>query len=231
MTRILYIETSTKTCSIALAENTKVLALKETHNVYTHAENITLFVESVVKTSGYKLSDIHAVCVSRGPGSYMGLRIGTATAKGFCFAFDIPLIAVDTLQAMAHKASGMTNIKNALFCPMIDARRMEVYCGLYDFNNAVISPPEALIIDENAFKDTLKTSPIYFFGDGASKCENILRSYENAHFLSDYNMSADAMISLGFAKYGEKIFEDLAYFEPFYLKDFIPGLAKVKGLN
>jgi len=231
MTYILNIETTTKSCSVALSLNNDTIAIKESQSTYTHSENITLFISDVIKNAGIKLNMIDAVAISKGPGSYMGLRIGVSTAKGLCCALDKPLIAVDTLGSMSLKAAKIIKDDKAFFCPMIDARRMEVYCALFDSFNNNILPTEAKIINENSFIKELADSPIYFFGDGAFKCKDILKESTNAFFIDNYVMSADALVPIALKKYLNKQFEDLNFFEPFYLKDFIPGVSKVKGLK
>jgi tRNA threonylcarbamoyladenosine biosynthesis protein TsaB len=219
---ILNIETSTTVCSVALAEDEKLLAIKEENKGYTHAEKITLFIQEVLSQSGKKVSDLNAVAVSNGPGSYTGLRIGASTAKGLCYALNIPLIGVDTLKALAVKCGdSITVTKSDLLCPMIDARRMEVYCALFDsaFNN--IQPVSARIIDENSFADFLAQQKVYFFGDGASKCKALLAHQKNAVFIDGLGPSAATMISLSHQKFLNKEFEDTSLYEPFYLKEVV----------
>jgi len=231
MAHILALETTTKSCSVVIAFDEKRILKKETQSSYTHSENLTRYIEEVINKSGISLDMLDAVVISKGPGSYMGLRIGTSTAKGLCYALEKPLIAVDTLKAMALKASKLFPQTNAIYCPMLDARRMEVYCALYDSSNVCITPTEAKIINEHSFTSELKNNMIYFFGDGAAKCKDVFKNKPNAVVVDDYNMSADALIPLAYEKFRNNQFEDLAYFEPFYLKDFIPGIPKVKGLK
>ena len=357
MSIILGIETATKICSVAISDDEKLLAIKEEGGAYSHAEKLTVFIQDVLKQAGKSLQDIDVVAVSKGPGSYTGLRIGVSTAKGLCYALGIPLIAVDTLQAMAKNTppnlpngEGMpryyttdsqmwslllenakkhrkkpteaemvlwkflrakqlgykfrrqhpvdkfipdfvciekkliievdgkihnfqkeedeirTEILNEngfkvirfkneeimcnidevvlkiiaqlkslpsgemkrglLFCPMIDARRMEVYTALYDENNNLVEHITAKIIDEHSFADRLKSNKILFFGDGAEKCKEILSKNPNAIF-SDLGMpSAKTINEIALQKYNKNVFEDVAYFEPYYLKDFIATTAK-----
>ena len=225
MALILQIETATQTCSVALAEDGKLLHLVEKTEKNIHAAVITLFIEELLQKSNKKFSDLDAVAVSMGPGSYTGLRIGVSTAKGICFALDIPLIGVNTLEAMS---SGFIDNcfsvnKNAAFCPMIDARRMEVYCAVFDSENQVILPTEAKIIEDQAFADLFEERVIYFFGDGAAKCEDILSQNLNARVMDDFTNSASFLTKLALDKYLKNRFEDVAYFEPYYLKDFIAG--------
>ncbi|WP_026899306.1 tRNA (adenosine(37)-N6)-threonylcarbamoyltransferase complex dimerization subunit type 1 TsaB [Daejeonella oryzae] len=219
---ILLLETATSSCSVALAENGNVLACKELNEQNVHASHITLFIEEVMNSAGKRYSDLNAIAVSKGPGSYTGLRIGVSTAKGLCFALDIPLISVNTLEAMADGARAIINSGNSelLFSPMIDARRMEVYTALYSSDLKEINPVKALILEENSFSEFLDNKQIVFFGNGAEKCKPLYSSYEHAIFL-DYENSASDLNQLALQKYKSQIFEDVAYFEPFYLKDFV----------
>jgi tRNA threonylcarbamoyladenosine biosynthesis protein TsaB len=189
---------------------------------------ITLFIEELMLNAGKKYTDLDAVAISMGPGSYTGLRIGVSTAKGLCYALDIPLIAVNTLEAMTSGFLSNCFFVNqqTLFCPMIDARRMEVYCAVFDFQNRVIQPTEAKIIEDQAFADLFDQYVVYFFGDGAAKCEAILGENLNARVMDDFNNSAIHLTSLSYHKYLKQDFEDIAYFEPYYLKDFIAGVKK-----
>ena len=229
MPLILCLETATKSCSVSLGQKGKVLALKESlDEKYSHSENLTLFIEDVCKEAKVRLQDVDAIAVSKGPGSYTGLRIGVSTAKGLCYALDKPLIAINTLEAMAvqmHKplrkeSFGQATSHKSLFMPMIDARRMEVYCTLYDEEMKEIKKTSAEIIDENSFADLLQNNKIYFFGDGAAKCREKI-SHPNAIFVDGIHPSARFMISLAENFFAEGKFEDVAYFEPFYLKDFV----------
>jgi len=232
MALILNLETATTVCSVSLAKDGKLIALKEINGNYSHAENLTLFVEDVFKQAGLKLNDVDAIAVSKGPGSYTGLRIGVSTAKGLCYALDKPLIAINTLQ---HMAFAITNNilhiippPKTLYCPMIDARRMEVYCALFDEDNNFVMPTAALIIDEHSFDEYLKDYVICFFGDGAAKCKQVLSADKNALFIEDIFPSAKNMILLSEEAFNKNQFEDVAYFEPFYLKDFVAGKKKAE---
>lgn len=272
MALVLHIETATTVCSVALSRDGELLALKEENSGYTHAENLTLFVEEVFDMAKINITEIDVVAVSKGPGSYTGLRIGVSTAKGICYGLNKPLIAIDTLQSLAHKfiretcpafeaglsrttppkaeatiprsllrnlGSGLaprfmpvTSQQHAagspdLFCPMLDARRMEVYCALYDEKSNPQDEVEAKIIDETSFKDRLENTRIFFFGSGAEKCRVILGMNKNAQFIDGIVPSAVDMISFGEASFKLNKFEDLAYFEPRYLKDFILGPKNV----
>lgn len=211
--------------------------MEESTTQNSHAELITLFAEKVMNLAGKNFNNLDAIAVTKGPGSYTGLRIGVSTAKGFCYALDKPLIAVGSLPSLA---SGIINqfskegkdVSQYLFCPMIDARRMEVYSALYDSNLNLIKEIEAVIIDENSFSEFLKKQKVVFVGDGAPKCQEILDTNPNAYFTEKPFLPSSAyMIPIAEEKFANKDFEDVAYFEPFYLKDFIPGISKVKGLR
>jgi tRNA threonylcarbamoyladenosine biosynthesis protein TsaB len=226
MAFILNLETATTVCSVALAKDGQLLSQKELNGDYTHAENLTLFIEAVVKEAKLSLKNLDAIAVSKGPGSYTGLRIGVSTAKGLCYSLDKPLIAINTLEHSAYGCSLMHGKSNDLFCPMIDARRMEVYCAVYDKSNKLIRSTAAEIIDEQSFQDLLEKQTVYFFGDGAEKCKSILSPHPNAIFLDHLYPSANNMITLAAHAFQKKQFEDVAYFEPFYLKDFVAGKKK-----
>jgi tRNA threonylcarbamoyladenosine biosynthesis protein TsaB len=227
---ILCLETSTKACSVALGKNGKLLGLKESvDEQYSHAENLTLYIEDVCKQSNIPLQDIDAVAVSKGPGSFTGLRIGVSAAKGLCYAIDKPLIAINSLEAMAAgQISGhKTQVASTkLFIPMIDARRMEVYTAAYDEKLNEIFPTSAEIIDQafiSKFSNprySILNTQYYFFGDGSAKCKSEL-SHPNAILIENVNPSAQFMLPLAEKLFAENKFEDVAYFEPFYLKDFV----------
>jgi tRNA threonylcarbamoyladenosine biosynthesis protein TsaB len=232
MARILNIETSTRMCSVSLGAEGHVVAIRESAEKYSHAENITLFSEEVVKSAGLAFSDLDAVAVSMGPGSYTGLRIGVSTAKGYCYALNIPLIAVGSLEALA--AGMIARLENAnehVFIPMIDARRMEVYMAVYDEQLSVIEPVRAEVIHENTFEDLLTRKKVVFAGDGSEKCKKFFHSHENSIFLDDFLPSAKFLTRIAEEKFLQKQFEDVAYFEPYYLKEFVAGIPKVKGLK
>jgi tRNA threonylcarbamoyladenosine biosynthesis protein TsaB len=227
MATILQIETATPTCSAALSLNGETIALKELAAQNIHAGSLTLFIEEVMKQAGLAYADLDAVAVSKGPGSYTGLRIGVSTAKGICFAVDKPLIAINTLQMMAQGFLSSAANYQGLVCPMIDARRMEVFTAMYDPQLIEILPVSASIIDEHAYHQQLKNAQITFIGDGAMKCSDAIVS-PNAHFTAaDFN-SAAHMSRLAFEAFKRKDFEDVAYFEPYYLKDFVITQAKKK---
>ena len=222
MSKILGIETSTKICSVAVSDGNKLLALKEEGGEYSHSEKLTVFIQEVLKKAALELENIDAVAVSKGPGSYTGLRIGVSVAKGLCYALNKPLIAVDTLQAMA-----LGEINKADLCaPMIDARRMEVYTALYDNNNETVQPVSAKIIDDSSFSEELTNKKVVFFGDGADKCKEILVRNPNAIFSDGGLPSAQYINQIAFEKFNKNQFENVAYFEPYYLKDFVATTAK-----
>ena len=226
MSLLLGIETATKVCSIALSKDNELLAIEELGGEYSHAENVTNFIEKVVKKANINFSDIDAIAVSKGPGSYTGLRIGVSSATGLCYALNKPLIAIDTLQAMALRMAKQITDKNLLFCPMIDARRMEVYTAIYNANNELIEPISAKIIDETSFSQLLTNQKVMFFGDGAEKCKTLFAANENALFNNDVLPSAIEINELAVKKFNNNQLEDVAYFEPFYLKDFIATTPK-----
>ena len=222
MAYILAIETTTKNCSVALFDDAKQLALKElVSEGYSHAEQLTIFIEEVLSEVKISINNLNAIALSMGPGSYTGLRIGTSTAKGLCYSLGIPLIAISTLKAMALGIS--KNYDSTLYCPMIDARRMEVFAGIYDAENNEIREINADVVDVNTYAKYLKNE-VLFFGDGALKCADII-SNENANFIECYPSAKDIR-TLAFQKYSNNDFEDVAYFEPFYLKDFVAGKKK-----
>ena len=223
---ILCLETATPSCSVALVHKGEVLACEEDPKGQNHSEKITLFIDSVMKKAGISYNDLDAVAVSMGPGSYTGLRIGVSTAKGICYAVSKPLIAVETLHAMAY---GCKN--NGILIPMIDARRMEVYAAIFDENINKIKDTEAVIIDENSFADLKKDHHLYLFGDGADKCAELFANDDKITVIKEFYCSAKYMNVIAQRKLDAKDFVDVAYFEPFYLKDFVPGTPTVKGLH
>ena len=227
---ILCLETATPSCSVALVHNGEVLACEEDPKGQNHSEKITLFIDSVMKKAGISYNDLDAVAVSMGPGSYTGLRIGVSTAKGLCYAVSKPLIAVETLHAMAYGIVG-TRCATSLRIPMIDARRMEVYAAIFDENINKIKDTEAVIIDENSFADLKKDHHLYLFGDGADKCAELFANDDKITVIKDFHCSAKYMNVITQQKLDNKDFVDVAYFEPFYLKDFVPGTPTVKGLK
>lgn len=224
MALILNIDTSTSVCSVALARDGKLLALKENEEGLNHSLLLGTYVDELLRENQLGVQDLDAVAVSMGPGSYTGLRIGVSLAKGLCFGASKPLIAVSTLQALARSVSGKLQ-EEALYCPMIDARRMEVYTAFFDRANNTVVDIKAEIIDEYSFASLLAAQPVYFFGNGSDKVKNVLVS-PNARFLPDVKTSASNMTELAEMKFNAGQLEDVAYFEPFYLKDFIATTPK-----
>ena len=224
MAIILNIETATKNCSVCLAENGEVIAIRELNDGnYSHAEKLHPFIQELLKEVNIDSTAISAVAVSKGPGSYTGLRIGVSAAKGICFAIDKPLISIETLNSLAYAIA----VEEGLIVPMLDARRMEVYSAVYNSKHEEVRKIQAQIIDENSFKEELSNGKVYFLGDGAAKCKEILQ-HDNAIFIEDKFPSAKEMAILSYDKYKKNDIEDVAYFEPFYLKDFIAGIEKKK---
>jgi tRNA threonylcarbamoyladenosine biosynthesis protein TsaB len=214
---ILNIETATKNCSVSIADKGKIIAIKELNNGnYSHAEVLHPFITTILKEANITIDQIDAVAVSKGPGSYTGLRIGVSAAKGLCFAFDKPLISIDTLTSLSCSIS----IDEGFIVPMIDARRLEVYAAVFDKKNQRVREIKADIIDENSFLEYLKINKVYFLGDGAHKCKEII-THKNAVFVDAKFPSAKEMALLSYDKYQKNDTESVAYFEPFYLKDFI----------
>lgn len=221
MSYILNIETATKNCSVALAKEGKTILYKEiAEEGYSHAERLHVFIEEIIKEAGISFQDLIAIAVSQGPGSYTGLRIGVSAAKGFCFSLNIPLIAVDTLQILASQAT----ISSGLIIPMIDARRMEVYSAIFNPKFEKIREIQAEIITENSFEELQET--LYFVSDCAEKCKTVLTK-ENYIFLDEIKYpSAKEMSVISFEKYQKNETVDVAYFEPYYLKDFMITTSK-----
>ena len=217
MSIILNIETATKNCSVSIADKGKILAIKELNNGnYSHAEVLHPFIVDILREANITSNHIDAVAVSKGPGSYTGLRIGVSAAKGLCFAFDKPLISIDTLNSLSYSIA----IDNGFIVPMIDARRMEVYAAVFNEKNQLIREIKADIIEESSFSEYLKIGKVYFLGDGSQKCKETIL-HENAIFVDDKFPSAKEMAQLYYDKYKKNDIENVAYFEPFYLKDFI----------
>ena len=233
MPLILCIETATAACSVALVKNGELFAIKHSSRKNAHSAVLNLFIDELISESGLVYSSLDAVAVSKGPGSYTGLRIGVSTAKGLCYALDIPVMAPGTLLCMA---SGLLPEhqelpENALLAPMIDARRMEVFAAVYDHKLACLNPADAVIVDDEAFNNLPEDRPVYFFGDGAEKCRETLSKRSNWHYIPGFVNSAAHMAGIATEYYQASRFENLAYFEPFYLKDFIAGKPVVKGLR
>jgi len=216
-TLILNIETTTKNCSVSLSKNGVLIALKEINDGgYSHAENLHPFIENILQETKHDYTDLSAIAVSKGPGSYTGLRIGVSAAKGFCYALDIPLISVNTLEALAYQIK----VTSGIIIPILDARRMEVYQAIFDKQYNIVENTKAVVVDENTYDKYLENGLVTFLGDAVTKIASIIL-HKNAIFIEKTFPSAKEMISLSYKKFQQKEFEDVAYFEPFYLKDFI----------
>lgn len=223
-------------CSVALAKEGKLLSLQELNSKNGHAEILNGFIEAAISEGKCILSDLDAVAVSQGPGSYTGLRIGVSTAKGLCYSLDIPLIAIDTLESLAglSKAAYREEFgtkEDVLFCPMIDARRMEAYTAHFNLSGEMTRKVDAEIIDELTYEEILNEKKVVFSGDGSAKYQELYKSNPNAIFHTNILCSAKGMIQLAESKFNSSDFVDLAYFEPFYFKSFVAGLPRVKGLR
>ena len=220
---ILNIETATKNCSVSLSSNNEILVAKELNDGnYSHSENLHVFIDDILKSAKKSFGEVDAIAVSKGPGSYTGLRIGVSTAKGLCFSLDKPLISIGTLASLAHS---ITIEKNAIIIPLLDARRMEVYSAVFDNTYNQIREVKAEIIEATSFLAFLDKKKVYFLGDGAEKCKDTIK-HKNAIFLEGYFPSAKEMATLSYKKFINNEFEDVAYFEPFYLKDFLITVSK-----
>ena len=232
---IINIETATHVCSVALSSKKHLIDIRESDQEKSHASLLAVFIDDILKKNNLKPSQLDAVAVSKGPGSYTGLRIGVSTAKGIAYGVNIPLISVNTLQALSFGAishpknpfSISSDKEKVWYCPMIDARRMEVFSGFYNNKNEIKRPVSANIIDKNSFSEILSERPVLFFGTGSEKIKTVL-NHPNAFFLDDVLPSARFMIPLSDKAYIEKNFENTAYFEPFYLKDFVATIPKKK---
>ena len=226
-------ETATDICSVAVSEGEKLLALVESGQERNHAKLLNPFIREALKKAGLAFENLDGVAVSKGPGSYTGLRIGVSTAKGLAYARNLPLLATGTLENMAYAALEHPRVRqleeNWLLCPMIDARRMEVYAAFFNTGMQLVREVSADIIDKDSYRDLLKDHPICFFGNGASKCRDVLPA-GNTLFLEDVHPSASAMIRPVLTQFRAGQFEDVAYFEPFYLKDFVATIPRKKVL-
>jgi len=224
MVLLLSLETSTHSFSCALHQDGKRVAFKESLENQTTASLLAIMIDQLFKDLGIRKDQLGGVIVAAGPGSYTGLRIGVATAKGICYALNIPLISVNTLSLMTweflNQLSNEYDLENALLCPMLDARRMEVYCMLADKTGKIIEPTQAKVIDEQSFGVLLDQREIYFFGEGSDKCKSLIH-HSNAKFASGIKPSAPSLGMIGFQKFKNNEFENTDLFEPFYLKDFV----------
>lgn len=226
MALILNIETATEVCSVCLSRDGEVILLKENREGLNHANLLTVFIEEILKEADIKATDLDAVSVSSGPGSYTGLRIGVSAAKGICYGAQIPLISISTLQAMAHHASSTLNREaNTLYASLIDARRMEVFSAFYNKENKTVREIGADIIDEESYKEILNQQPVVFIGNGVEKCKEALK-HDNAIFAEEIKASSSYLAPIAQEKFESKEFEDVAYFEPFYLKNFVATQSK-----
>lgn len=219
MSLILSLETSVKVCSVAIHDHAQLVATAEVHIEYSHASKLAVLINEVSRAANIQLSQLNAVAITSGPGSYTGLRIGTSTAKGLCFSLDIPLISIGTLDLLVHQMTKI-NTEKAYMCPMIDARRMEVYCQLVNASQETIQAIEAKVIDESSFREQLENNQIIFFGDGAAKCKEKI-NHSNARFVEGVYPAALDMGEMVFEKFRKGQFEDVMNFEPHYLKEFL----------
>jgi len=234
---ILHIETATDICSVAISEGDRQLSLVESGQERSHARLLNSFIRQAMKEADLTFKDLQGIAVSKGPGSYTGLRIGVSTAKGLAYSLEIPLLASGTLENMASGSASNKEVAklisehgtNLLLCPMLDARRMEVYSGFYTVENSLFREVSADIIDKESYRSILESHQVCFFGNGADKCKADL-DHSNAHFIDGINPSASSMISPVLGRFRKKLFEDVAYFEPFYLKNFIATIPKKKVL-
>lgn len=220
MARLLSLETSTQVCSVAIHQQGELLAFREMREPRSAASQLAVMIDAIMNESNTQPDMLGGVVVAAGPGSYTGLRIGVATAKGICFALNLPLISVNTLDLVAQQGKELISNRASLLCPMLDARRMEVYCKLVDFNLDQVEPTQAKIIEATSFTEYLEKNLVYFIGEGATKCREII-SHANANFLDNVIPNATQLGKMGYSKWMQKDFEDTATFEPFYLKDFL----------
>ena len=216
MAYILNIETATKNCSVSISNNGKIIVLKETATQgFAHAENLHVFISDVLQQANLGLNNLHAIAVSKGPGSYTGLRIGVSAAKGLSYALNIPLLAIDTLEILANQLKNV----DGLIVPMLDARRMEVFMGVYDVNYDLVEEVQAEIITENSLSPY--SEKLHLIGDGALKCNEFLNTSNFIYYPEILFPSANEMGEIANKKFETSQFEDVAYFEPYYLKDFV----------
>jgi tRNA threonylcarbamoyladenosine biosynthesis protein TsaB len=226
---ILCVETATNLCSVALCEPDRIVTLRESGEVKSHASLLTVFIGELLKETGIKASDLEAVAVSKGPGSYTGLRIGVSAAKGISYGAGVPLIGIETTFSMFWGITETTFYRESdektLFCPMLDARRMEVYYSLYDLNGKTVEPINARVIKEDSFNTIPDSLKIVFFGEGSLKLKDVIKR-NNVEFVDDFKMSSTHLRVPSFKAIKERHYEDVAYFEPLYLKDFITTSQK-----
>lgn len=230
---ILYIETATDVCSVALSKGDQIVGLKEEAGGNNHAKHLLPFVDEVLKQAGVTMSEINGVAVSIGPGSYTGLRIGVSTAKGIAYTAGIPVMAISTLESIAQGAKQLLtkqSTESVQIVPMIDARRMEVFTNRYDFDMHPLEEVSSKIVDENTFAELLSEQKVLFCGNGMPKCRELLSAFPNACFV-EASISAQNMLPAALKKWQNNDFEDVAYFEPFYLKEYVAAKPVVKGLR
>ncbi|MEO9968114.1 MAG: tRNA (adenosine(37)-N6)-threonylcarbamoyltransferase complex dimerization subunit type 1 TsaB [Reichenbachiella sp.] len=218
MSLILALDTSTSSGSVALVKDGKLIASHIYSIDKSHSSLLHVMIEQMMANASFAMSELKGIAVAEGPGSYTGLRIGVSAAKGLCLALDIPLMAINTLEAMAYQLARRSS-DNCMYCPMIDARRMEVYAALYLHDMKEVKPTAPVLLEEYAYEDVLPTSKILFFGDGSQKASEVVK-HENAYFASDIVPSAEEVALLAVKKFENKNFENVVAFEPFYLKEF-----------
>ena len=228
---ILLLETATAVCSVALARDGEVLAELHSDQPNAHSSQLSLFVEQLFEQCHMSMSQLDAVCVSSGPGSYTGLRIGVSSAKGICYALSIPLLSVPTLQGMAAQYYMQHPDYQGMVCPMIDARRMECYTAIYASPTLALKEVDADIITPNIYDEYLNRGPVTFLGDGAEKTRALLGGHPNARYATDFRISSTGMLPTAMQRLQAGQVEDVAYFEPFYLKDFVAKKSVVRGLH
>jgi len=226
--KLIFFETATEICSVTLSYDTKIIASVSSNKGNSHTENLFPFIEEVLKAGNCKISELDGVVLSIGPGSYTGLRIGASAAKGICYALNIPLIGISTLQSIVFGAIHLQKEKEMLYCPMIDARRMEVFTALFNEKGEIITEVENKIIDEHSFTKELENNLICFCGNGMPKCKPLLQ-HKNAYF-TEAPLVAENMLVPALFKFENKQFEDVAYFEPYYFKEYVAKKSGVKGL-
>ncbi len=226
MPLILSIETATRVCSVALHRNGELLGFQELFLEKSHSTHLTVMIEQLLSNCQVELGDLEAIAISKGPGSYTGLRIGVATAKGLCYALEIPLIGINTLIAMAHQLVEIPLGADYL-CPMLDARRMEVYCTIVNKEFQVESETKAVVVNEESFQEWMQRGKLLFFGNGAGKCQELLKG-SNCVFMMGHHPTATSMGQLAATEFENGAHEDLAYFEPYYLKEFMTTVPKEK---
>lgn len=230
MALILHIETASPVCSVALSRGGRLLSVKESAEDKSHARRLTLFISDVLAENGLTVSDLDAISLSLGPGSYTGLRIGTSVAKGLAYGSGKPLIGISTLQALAVQLAMLQPLTGALLCPMLDARRMEVYAAVYTPELVEIHPVEAVVIEPGSFSGILDRQPVWFFGNGSNKAKEVI-THPNARFADGIQLSAACQGLLAEEAFKRKDFLNTAYFEPHYLKEFMANVPKNKVLG